>query len=125
MKFYISGPITGMEDGNKQIFDKSANKLREIGYDTLNPWDLDLIDKQSNWKNNLRRDIKYLVDCDAVLLLPGWELSPGAELEVTIAYYLGMGFYRWKGGSLVNMQITIDQDIIPLVSSTLWEAALI
>lgn len=38
----------------------------------------------------MRADIKVLVDCDGIALLPGWEKSPGATLEHSIARGLGL-----------------------------------
>lgn len=38
----------------------------------------------------MRADIKALCDCDHVVVLPGWEKSRGATLEVFIATQLGM-----------------------------------
>lgn len=38
----------------------------------------------------LRVDIAMLVQCDAVALLPGWENSPGAQLEYLIARTLDL-----------------------------------
>ena len=38
----------------------------------------------------MRKDIKLLCECDTILLLPGWEKSKGAHLELHIAHRIGM-----------------------------------
>jgi hypothetical protein len=38
----------------------------------------------------MRADIKLLVDCDGIALLPGWEQSDGANVEHTLARGLGL-----------------------------------
>jgi hypothetical protein len=124
MKFYISGPITGYPDDNKPAFDRTAEILRASDFAVLNPHDLDLIDKVETWEDNLKRDIRYLVDCDAVLLLPGWDKSKGARLEVSIAYHLGMKFYRLNpANDLISAPITIDQEITELVANPMWDGS--
>ena len=38
----------------------------------------------------MRTDIKALCDCDSIILLPGWEKSNGAHLELHIAHRIGL-----------------------------------
>ena len=38
----------------------------------------------------LRRDIKALCDCDVIVMLSGWEMSVGANLELNIAHRVGI-----------------------------------
>lgn len=38
----------------------------------------------------MKRDIEELATCDAIVLLPGWYLSKGAQLEMHIAHRLEM-----------------------------------
>ena len=37
----------------------------------------------------MREDIRAMLDCDRIHMLPGWERSRGAVLELTIAHALG------------------------------------
>lgn len=89
---YISGPMTGLPDLNFPAFHAAAAKLRAAGHQVVNPAELDAADagKVMEWADYLRRDIKTLMDCKAVALLPNWEQSRGAQLEVYIAQQLGM-----------------------------------
>jgi hypothetical protein len=38
----------------------------------------------------MRADIKALCDCDGLALLPGWQHSNGAHVELNLAHRLGM-----------------------------------
>ena len=42
----------------------------------------------------LLADIKALCDCDAIALMPGWENSKGAHLELHIAHRIGLKVYH-------------------------------
>ena len=86
---YISGPMTDLPRLNYPAFFAAAEQLRSKGWPTVNPADsalpLDL-----PWATYLRADIVILAGCTHVALLPGWERSKGAKLEVRIAKALGM-----------------------------------
>ena len=42
------------------------------------------------WELCLRLDLRELTTCDAIALMPGWEGSKGAHLELHVAHRLGM-----------------------------------
>lgn len=110
MKIYISGPMTGLPENNYPAFHEAARTLRAKGHTVVNPAEihphsrlrrlrhrvlrtLRLVRGQPpapTWEEYMRADIRALVDCEAIALLPGWEQSLGAELEVSIADELGM-----------------------------------
>ncbi len=91
MKIYIAGPMTGIKDHNFPAFNKQAKYLRSLGFEVVNPAELDAGETLSHpWDYYLRRDLKKLVDCEAVVLLEGWEYSKGANLEYHVANSLGM-----------------------------------
>jgi hypothetical protein len=92
---YVSGPMTGMPDLNFPAFNEAARLLRAAGYTVTNPAELDAQDagKTLTWEQYMRRDIKALMDCDGVALLPGWTESRGANLEVEIARPLKMAIW--------------------------------
>jgi len=91
MRVYVSGPMTGLPNLNFPAFHKAAASLRASGYEVVNPAELDESDGVDlPWADYLRRDIRYLLDCTHIALLPGWENSRGARLEKHIADELGM-----------------------------------
>ena len=89
MKIYISGPMTGMPDLNFPAFNRAAEQLRAAGHDVVNPVEVN-DGHSSEWADCMRNDIRALMDCDTVALLPGWHDSRGATLERHIAQELGM-----------------------------------
>jgi len=88
-KIYISGPITGMPELNKPVFDDAAQKLRAAGYEPVNPHD-NGVSADAPWQAHMRADIKLLMDCDALVYLEGSEASAGAKIEIKLAFGLGM-----------------------------------
>lgn len=88
-RLYLSGPMTGMADLNFPAFHAAAARLRAQGFDVVNPAELNP-DPGAEWHACMRADIKALCDCDAIYMLPDWERSKGAHLELHIAHRLGM-----------------------------------
>lgn len=89
MKIYLSGPMTGLPEYNYPAFHDAAKRLREQGHDVVSPAELHG-DDILTWEQYMRADIKALCDCDTLALLPGWESSRGAHLELHIAHRLGI-----------------------------------
>lgn len=63
--------------------------LRAAGIEAVNPAEINA-ETGGKWEDYMREDIKALCDCDGIALLPGWERSRGAHLEVHIAHRLGL-----------------------------------
>jgi nucleoside 2-deoxyribosyltransferase len=101
MKVYISGPISGMPDGNRAAFREAERVLREAGYEVFNPHALRLpIDV--DWHEAMRQCVGELVQCKGVALLADWDSSEGAMLEQWIANALMIpcrGVGEWVGSS--------------------------
>lgn len=89
MRVYLSGPMTGLPDLNFPAFRAAAAALRAKGIDVVSPAEISA-ENPDSWESCMRADIKALCDCDALVILPGWESSNGAHLEVHIAHRLGM-----------------------------------
>jgi hypothetical protein len=100
-RYYISGPMTGIPDVNRPAFNETAERLRNKGYFVFSPGEEDdsVIEEEARknglgqewaWGQFLKRDLRALLDCDAVVVLPGWRRSKGATLEVHVAQTLGL-----------------------------------
>ena len=89
MKVYISGAISNQANP-RPAFDIAAQALRAAGHEVINPYDLDHSTHGRAWADFMRVDIKALMDCDAVAMLPGWRGSRGASIECALAQDLGM-----------------------------------
>lgn len=85
---YLSGPMTGYPDCNYPAFHAAAKALRDAGINVINPAELGA--HANEWAACMRTDIKALCDCDAIILMPGWETSAGAHLELHIAHRIGL-----------------------------------
>ena len=99
MKVYISGPMTGYPDFNYPAFHAAEQHLADLGHEPLNPA---RHPKQETWADYLRLDLVDVLAADAVAVLPGWECSRGAVLEVHVAHALGMAVLpieRWGAAS--------------------------
>lgn len=94
LRIYISGPITGMPKLNRPAFEAAAEQIRAAGFLPVNPFELIDQDRAARegwqWSDYMRVDIAALCECDAIVLLDGWMLSDGAQLEQRIASALGM-----------------------------------
>ncbi len=90
MKVYISGPMTGVKDYNRQAFKAAEEKIKAMGYEVVNPCKLDH-SGNGKWEEYMRTDIKALMDCDAIYMLKGWEDSNGAIIELKLALDLKFG----------------------------------
>lgn len=93
MKIYLSGKITGEETQAHKTFAEKETELKAKGFNVINPMTLPH-KHDKTWKSYMRDCIKALCDCDAILMLPGWENSKGAiiehdvsiRLEITVFY---------------------------------------
>lgn len=83
--------MTGIPEYNFPAFMQAAQKLRARGLTVVNPPEITgPISEDLPRSFYLRQDLEKLLECDAVVLLPGWESSPGAQLERAIALQLDM-----------------------------------
>lgn len=88
-RIYISGPMTGVPLDNYPAFIEAARVLRSQSHTVANPAEI-CLDDDTTWEEYLKADIKALCDCDTIAMLPGWEKSKGAHLELHIAHRVGM-----------------------------------
>ncbi len=105
--WYISGPMRGYAEFNFPAFDAAAKVLREQGYAVLSPAEMD---REHGFDGNgltgtteeldavdfcpataIRRDLDVILaaECVGVIVLPNWEGSRGANVEVSLAQLLG------------------------------------
>ena len=106
IKIYISGPITGIADNNVPAFNAAAAELRARGYEVVNPVESDC-ECQNVWTEYLKKDIKQMLECDAVVVLNGWNNSRGARLEVYIATCLGLPILEAETMEVVPLDVVV------------------
>ena len=87
MRLYLSGPMTGLPDFNREEFRHAKATLQELGFAVTSPADTRLHDG-ADWGDYMRVGMRSLTRVDGVALLPGWKNSFGASAEVEVAELL-------------------------------------
>lgn len=108
-KLYLAGPMTGIEGHNFKAFDEAAKKLRDLGFTVVSPADIarSLPGEPGSlpYVMYAREDLKALLDCTDIAVLPGWRNSRGARNELHIADFLRMKCWEYlDGGALRRME---------------------
>lgn len=106
MKAYIAGPMRGYPGHNFDAFDEAAERLTVLGFDVINPAAMDRAagyDGVGDFPDGfvreaMRRDLSAICDCDAIVLIAGWEKSKGVAVELALAKYLGLEVITEHGG---------------------------
>jgi Domain of unknown function (DUF4406) len=106
--------MTGYPKWNFPAFFDAEHQLEELGYEVINPAHNDgatvqealesagPVDRPNNlWSDYMKRDLPHVMNVDMVCLLPGWQKSKGASLEVTVAKAIGLPLMVLKEGQLV------------------------
>ena len=88
MKVYISGAITGIKL-YREIFNATEEILKDKGYDVINPCELNH-NHDLSYEAYMKEDLKALLDCDSIYMIPGWEKSQGANFELQVAVISGI-----------------------------------
>jgi hypothetical protein len=123
-KVYIAGPMTGIPQFNFPEFFRVAELLRTLGFDVINPVELDTpedvaaamasvdgspihYESGKTWGDFLARDVKLIADggIEVIVCLAGWEKSKGARLETFVGYLLGLPIYSFWRDRLVGSSL--------------------
>ncbi len=90
LRVYIAGPMTGRPAFNFPAFHAVAARLRQAGAEAINPAESFGGRTDLPRASYLRADMILLAQCQAVVMLPGWENSHGAKLEYLMAREIGL-----------------------------------
>lgn len=93
---YLAGPMTGLPEFNYPLFNEVAAQLRGQGCEVRNPAESDDGSSGKSWEFYMRLALRQLLECDSMVLLPGWRQSRGARIEHNIACELGMDIWEWE-----------------------------
>lgn len=89
-KVYLSGPISGfLLEGRICTFRHVAEMVEKWGHNAVNPFENGL-PHDAEYQDHMRADLKMLLECDAILMLPDWQQSAGAQLELRVAISCGL-----------------------------------
>ena len=95
-RLYLAGPMSGYAQHNFPLFNRIAAQLREQGFEVFNPAENFDGDVRKPRAFYMKMDIPALIESQAVVVLPGWRESRGANLEVWLALDMGMPLYNCK-----------------------------
>lgn len=110
-RLYVSGPVTGMPDGNHAAFVAAGNALSDAGHLVTIPQMF--VESEATHGQAMLLCVNELTAVgdagghyepvyDGVALLPGWEQSEGARLEKAVAEACGIEcrpLADWLGGA--------------------------
>ena len=127
---YVCGKMRGVPQYNFPAFYQAAAMLRLWGHTPVNPAEMDVADGHAHYNHNsgdvilensftmeraLRRDFEAILDrCDAVVMLPGWTASEGAQKEVAFAISVGIPVFLFDAsapldlGSATPLEISVN-----------------
>lgn len=90
MIIYLAGPMSGLPEFNRPAFVAEAERLRAQGHKVLNPAEHFGGDQSLPWSAYMREGIAAVLMADVVRVLPNWENSRGARLEIAVAEAIGI-----------------------------------
>lgn len=88
MRLYIAGPMSGLADNNHPAFEYAMQRLEAAGIEVISPHLLEAntIPRGNKTVGEIYRmvipgDIVAIASTDGIILLQGWEQSPGTAFE--------------------------------------------
>lgn len=101
MRVFISGPISGMLNLNRDAFEFEAILLKQEGCEVFSPFSITPPSEEARkewgenaayleWNYYMRVCVGQIPLCDRMHMLPGWQNSKGAVWEHRIAEMLGL-----------------------------------
>jgi hypothetical protein len=120
MKIYLSGPMRGLKDWNREAFDVATRLWQQDGHQVFSPWanlralgyekDKEVEPTSQSGKEHLKHvmmgDIASIYASDAIALLRGWEWSRGCTVELALAQFLGLKIYLAESKVQVEVPLT-------------------
>lgn len=88
MRVYVIGPVSGFPGLNREAFEEAARAIDRAGHEADVPHRH--VPPDAEWADAMRASVRAMLDCDAVAMLDGWQLSPGARIERGLARGIGM-----------------------------------
>jgi hypothetical protein len=115
MRCYLAGPMTGIAENNFPAFRDAAERLRNEGWEVISPVEMDEEDGYASdaqlgdvaYKDALGRDLRKIMDVEAIVFLPGWQNSKGAKTELSLARHYGLEIYYYQGFGRVSKGVTV------------------
>jgi hypothetical protein len=93
VRLYLAGPMSGLPDFNYPAFRTAAQEWRAWGWDVLDPSEKFGGRADLPYEVYIKGSIIDVLASEAIAVLPGWQNSKGATLEVSIGRALGYPIY--------------------------------
>lgn len=95
IRVYLSGPISSLsKEEYTENFERAERFYTTSGFEVVNPVKIgeQLLarNKDASYEDFMMHDIAALRTCSHIALLPGWESSKGAKIELAEAERLGL-----------------------------------
>ena len=89
---FISGPMTGYENYNKEAFYAVEAKLRQAGFSSIkNPVHIgEKWGYEETHEFYMKKSLAMLLESDAIYVFGDYEKSKGANLEIELAHKLSI-----------------------------------
>lgn len=95
---YLSGPMTGLPDYNREAFNLRAEAFRAAGYTVKNPADISVTHgTDKSYGFYFKRALRMMLESDVVYVFGDITQSRGAEMELQAARMAEMPVV-WEGG---------------------------
>ena len=119
-KMYLSGPMTGIEKYNHDLFHRVAHEFRTVGFMVCSPAEFFDGDRTKERKEYMREAVKYMLEADTIVLLPGWQESKGARLEAAIATELDLNIMEYVERDQVDTgeEPITHEEVLGAITST-------
>jgi Domain of unknown function (DUF4406) len=114
---FLSGPIQSSRAAPYPVWDEAAQQLREAGYRVVSAREFG-VREGWRWADYMRRDLRILMDCTALVSLGGWGASVGSTIEHNLAFDLKMPI------ACIEDWIKLIQQPCPLVISCVLHRSL-
>jgi nucleoside 2-deoxyribosyltransferase len=100
MKIYISGPISDIcKKTAAKNFKIAGDMIQELGHEPMSPLTIPPPSREctehEEWLYYMKKSVKMMMDCDAMLCLEDWNKSRGAQLERKLFFDLGLPVFYY------------------------------
>jgi len=125
---YLAGPMRDYFNFNFEAFENAAATLRAQGWKIVSPHEFDLdtgrvqaeyytfggvrkfvsveLSPTFDFEDTMGEDLRLIEEqCNALVLLPGWGNSEGANLELQHALKLGYPIFLYADGIITEMPV--------------------
>lgn len=126
MKVYLAGPMRGYPGWNFPAFEEAERRWEQAGHHVFSPMTLARAmgygpnqntsaepgskEGRDHLQHVMLSDLACIYASDALALLPGWESSRGATVEVALALFIGLRLF----------DADTMEDITSQVNATPW-----